>query len=239
MKGKQCRVKCGDVYTTSWNSRWQDHRCDIATHHIPCITMSMRHRGGMQHEVHSNPSCALVHGSHPLLWWGNDSPAKTMLAATTIFSHQFLGQLQVEALHVWEGTRGTVVLHEDENNGDCHIQQKGEDIFVKFPAVCPAGIISSELVLIIHSHVFVVADDGLRTGDWYPSSILQLRTLPTPAGWQLDDITMTILRSHPGTRGQFSFLDSYRVSPKKVIFDYTHVPSTCTCMYIHSHFYSN
>ena len=101
------------------------------------------------------------------------------------------------------------MLHEDESIGDCHIQQESEDIFVKFFALCPERI-SLELVPMIHSpHVLIVADDRLRTGDWYPSSILQLSEDTTHSSWlaigRHDHDHLTV---HPGTHQHFSFLDS-------------------------------
>ena len=66
-----------------------------------------------------------------------------------------------------------VMLHEDKSISYSYVEQEGEDVFVKLPALCSVAIIPTELVSTIHTpHVFIVVDDGLWTGDWYPRSIL-------------------------------------------------------------------
>lgn len=108
------------------------------------------------------------------IWkWANDISSSTTPATTAVFAHQLFCQLKAEALDVGKGTRGTVVLHENESIGYSYIEQEGEDVFIKLPTLCSAAIIATELVSMIHTpHVFIVADDGLGTGDRYPRPIL-------------------------------------------------------------------
>ena len=108
------------------------------------------------------------------IWkWANDIPSTTPPATTAVLSHQLLCQLKAEALDIGKGTCGTIVLHENECIRYSYIEQEGEDVFVKLPALCSAAIVATEPVSTIHTpHVFIVADDGLGTGDWYPRPIL-------------------------------------------------------------------
>ena len=81
-----------------------------------------------------------------------------------IFANQLFCQLKAEALDVGKRTQGTVVLHEKERLSYSYIEQEGEDILIKFPALCPAAIITPKLISSIHSPHELVADDALGTG---------------------------------------------------------------------------
>ena len=75
--------------------------------------------------------------------------ARSTMAA--IFANQLFYQLKAEALDVGKGTRGTVVLHEKGRVRYSYIEQEGEDILIKYPALCPAAIITTKLISLIHS----------------------------------------------------------------------------------------
>ena len=113
----------------------------------------------------------LHHDGEMTIWkWANDSPSTTTPPTTAVLS---LCQLKADTLDVGKGTCGTIVLHENKNISYSYIEQEGKDVFVKLPALCSAAVIATELVSTIHTpHVFIVADDGLGIGDWYPRSIL-------------------------------------------------------------------
>ena len=100
------------------------------------------------------------------------------------------------------------MLHEDESIRYSYIEQEGEDVFVKLPALCSAAIIATELISTIHTpYVFIVADDGLGTGDWYPRTILLSSEDTSYSIWlavgRHDHDHLTV---HPGTRRHFPFL---------------------------------
>ena len=135
----------------------------------------------MQRGVHSYPSCALVggllvfHGDREvaILKWADDGSSMTSSATAAVFTNQLFCQLKAEALDVGEGTRGTVVLHEKVGVSYSYIEQEGEDVFIKFPALCPAAIITPKLISVHSPHELVVADDALGTGDRNSGTILQ------------------------------------------------------------------
>ena len=70
----------------------------------------------------------------------------TMSATAAVFTNQLFCQLKVEAFDVGKGTRGAVVLHDKER-----VEQEGGDMLIKFPALCPAAVITTKLVSLIHS----------------------------------------------------------------------------------------
>ena len=65
------------------------------------------------------------------------------------------------------------MLHEKEGVSYSYIEQEGEDVLIKFPALCPAAIVTPKLISSIHSPHELVADDALRTGDRNSRTILQ------------------------------------------------------------------
>ena len=109
------------------------------------------------------------------IWkWADDGSSTTTSATAAVFTNQLFCQLKAEALDVGEGTRGTVVLHKEKGVSYSYIEQEGEDVLIKFPALCPAAIITPKLISSIHSpHELVVADDALWTGDRNSRTILQ------------------------------------------------------------------
>ena len=119
----------------------------------------------------------------------------TTSAMTVIFTIQLFRQLKAEALDIGKGTRGTIVLHDKETV--IATSSRKVKIYVYFLLFCPAAIVTPKLISSIHSpHELIVADDALGIGDGNSRTILQpRRTVPTPAGWQLDDMTITTFRS--------------------------------------------
>ena len=138
----------------------------------------------------------------------NDGPSTTTPETTTVLTNQLLCQLKAEAFDVGKGTRGTVVLHENECICYCYIEQEDENVFVKFPALCSAAVIATELGL--HDplppmcSLYLIMLSGQVTGMQDPSCCL-LSTVLTPAGWQLEDMTMTTLRSIQADADTFPF----------------------------------
>ena len=48
-------------------------------------------------------------------------------------------------------TGGAIVLHQNIAISYSHIKNKGENVLIKLPALCPAAIIPPELVSVIHT----------------------------------------------------------------------------------------
>lgn len=113
------------------------------------------------------------------IWkWTNNNPSVTTSARTAVVTHQLLRELKVEALDVGKGAWVTEVLHENKSIRHSYIKQEGVDVFVKFPALCSAAIIATELVSTIHMNANVCGQlceclDGPRS---CPGHVIQLPT---------------------------------------------------------------
>ena len=92
-------------------------------------------------------------------YYGRGAMARS--ATTAVITDEVGCQLQSKVLDVLDGVVRAVVLVEDVGVGNCHGKQEIINIFIEFPALCAAAVVSTQLVTPIHSsHVGVILDDG-------------------------------------------------------------------------------
>ena len=88
---------------------------------------------------------------------------------TGVVPNQLLHQLDPKGFYIGELVGAGVVLHQDKSICYRHIKQESENVFIKFPAFCPAAIVSSQLIPTVYSsHELVVGYDTRRARDWDP-----------------------------------------------------------------------
>ena len=103
------------------------------------------------------------------VWQGaSDGATSTSPTPTGVVSNQLLHQLDPKGLDIGKLVGAGVVLHQDESICYRHIKQESENVFIKFPAFCPAAIVFSQLIPTVYSSHELVGYDTRRARDWDP-----------------------------------------------------------------------